>query len=117
MDSKELAQAIAKALHQKNGGGKPWWAKSIWVLGPVSVIALVLVAQNAGLIPSPFKEQHENIAKRLEQTNRILTIMCERSAENEWGKLACRSENINFATVDSPSLFPIARADDSGGNP
>lgn len=117
MESKELAQAIAEALHQKNGKA-PWWAKDFRIMGPLVAIALALVAQNAGLIPSPFKEQHKEIADKLDETNAILMTMCERTAESEWGRAACRTGSISFSNVeDSKPIFPTVFADDTGGNP
>lgn len=35
-----------------NANGSPWWSKSVWQMGPLAVIAMVLILVEIGVIPS-----------------------------------------------------------------
>ena len=111
MNETQLAQAIASALKEHgNGNGKngaPWWSKSIWMLGPVAIIAIVLVAQNAGLLKSPFKEDHMRIIAVQEDTNSILRIVCLAISNDPYMKSLCSSKNKTVTAGEDP-LFPFA---------
>lgn len=90
MNEQQLIQAIALALKEhhvssSNGNGNgngngankgPWWSRSIWMLGPLAVIALLLVAQQAGLLKSPLSEDHARMEKKMDVEVYIMRAVC-----------------------------------------
>ena len=87
---------------RKNG---PWWSKGIgavFTLGPLAVIALLLLANVLGLLPTSSKRNgeafpgHQAIKQTLEahqdqtaQMLRVLRAMCRHGAKSDLAKEDC----------------------------
>jgi hypothetical protein len=63
----------------------PWWARSIYSIGPLAVIALVLVGVLIGFVPSPLASltRDLNEIKVLhDRQTRVLMMICRNTAKN-----------------------------------
>lgn len=70
-----------------NGNGAPWWARSVWVLGPVAIGFMLLLASALGLTPvrifngngkaaaESTREVFVEWRAHVDTTNRVVTIL------------------------------------------
>lgn len=77
--------------HSRNSRNGPWWAqgwRGILTLGPLAVIALILVGTVLGLIPSPLTRLDAHIREQGEAT-RLLRLICVSTARTDEMRERC----------------------------
>lgn len=69
------------SAHGGNGNGRPWWAKTLWVMGPVAVGFLMMLGVLVGWMPSPLVEVKSILMRHVEydeRNNKLLRAICYR---------------------------------------